>query len=194
MLDLGPAAREMTRLVQGVRDDQLEAATPCPDYTVGDLLEHVHGLAMAFTIAARKGQLEGGARGPSGDASRLPADWRTDLPERLDALVEAWRDPAAWEGVTQIAGFEAPAENVGMTAVNELVVHGWDVARATGQTEQVDEASLEPCSAFAAVLTGPHGDQMRQGGFGEPRPVAGDAPRFERIIAANGRDPQWAAG
>ena len=56
MHDLGPAAREMTRLVKGVRDDQLGDPTPCTTYTLGDLLQHVRGLAEAFTLAGRKEQ------------------------------------------------------------------------------------------------------------------------------------------
>ena len=55
MIDLTPAARQMAALIEGVRDDQLTDPTPCPDYTVGDLVEHVGGLALAFTNAARKG-------------------------------------------------------------------------------------------------------------------------------------------
>lgn len=193
MLDLGPAAQEMSRLVQGVRDDQLGAPTPCPDYTLGDLVEHVHGLALAFTLAARKEAPPGPARGPSGDASRLPEDWRAAIDTRLAELAEAWRAPASWEGNTRIAGFEAPADNVGLTALNELVVHGWDVARASDATLRVDESVLQPCAAFAEVLAGPQGDAMRGTAFGPVVPVADDAPALDRIVGANGRDPGWVA-
>jgi len=79
MHDLGPAAREMTRLVQGVRDDQLGDPTPCTTYALGDLLQHVRGLAEAFTLAGRKEQPDGGSKPPpQGDASLLPARWRDE--------------------------------------------------------------------------------------------------------------------
>jgi uncharacterized protein (TIGR03086 family) len=193
--DLEPAARELTRLVQGVRDDQLDAPTPCPDYRLGDLLEHVHGLALAFTAAARKERLPGGPVGPSGDASRLPEDWRTSIAARLEELARAWREPGAWEGTTAIATFDgAPADQVGVTAVNELVVHGWDVARASGQDITVHDESIGPCLGFAGFLTGPDGDAMRQAGpaFGPPVDVPGDASVLDRVVAANGRQPRWA--
>ncbi len=64
MHDLGPAAHEMARLVNGVRDDQLGDPTPCPSYALGDLLQHVRGLAEAFTLAARKEQPSGGSKPP----------------------------------------------------------------------------------------------------------------------------------
>ncbi len=195
MLDLGPAATEMSRLVREVRDDQLDAPTPCPGYSLGALLDHVHGLALAFRMAADKERFEDGSTpAPKGDADALPADWREAIGTRLDALAHAWTAPAAWEGTTWIAGFEAPAENVAMTAVNELVVHGWDVARASHQTIAVDSTSLGPCTAFAEILTGPDGEQLRGEVFGPPVPVPDDVGVLDRIVAANGRDPAWSAG
>jgi uncharacterized protein (TIGR03083 family) len=47
--DLGPAAARLVDLLAGIKDDQLGAPTPCPDYTLGDLLDHVGSLALAFT-------------------------------------------------------------------------------------------------------------------------------------------------
>ena len=194
MLDLGPAAKEMTRLVREVRDDQLGSPTPCPDYTLGDLLDHVYGLALAFRWAAEKETPEGGGSpGPSGDARRLPEGWREAIAARLEALVAAWGRPAAWEGSTHIAGFDAPADTVGLTALNELVVHGWDVARAGGRTITLDESVLQPCTAFAEMLAGPQGDAMRGTAFGPAVPVPDDAPALDRIVGANGRDPGWTA-
>ncbi|MGH3945511.1 MAG: maleylpyruvate isomerase N-terminal domain-containing protein, partial [Pseudonocardiaceae bacterium] len=54
MLDLGPAARQMASLLDGVTDEQLTAPTPCDEYTLGDLIDHVSGLSQAFTAAAAK--------------------------------------------------------------------------------------------------------------------------------------------
>src|SRR4051795_11006450 len=86
MHDLGPAAYEMTRLVNGVRDDQLGDTTPCPKYALGDLLQHVRVLAEAFTVAGRKEQPAGGSEPPpEGDASLLPDDWRGGTPHGAPA-------------------------------------------------------------------------------------------------------------
>ncbi len=82
--DLRPVARTVADLVASIGDEQLAAPTPCPEYTVGDLLDHVAGLSVAFTVAATKESLPGGASGPSGDASRLYDDWRTTIPTRLN--------------------------------------------------------------------------------------------------------------
>ena len=55
-LDFGPAATTMARLVTRVTDDQLTARTPCPDYTVADLVDHIGGLAFAFTAIGPQGR------------------------------------------------------------------------------------------------------------------------------------------
>ena len=64
-IDLKPAVERTTDVVRSVRDDQLGAPTPCPAYTLGDLLDHVGGLSFAFTAAATKDVAEVGDQGPS---------------------------------------------------------------------------------------------------------------------------------
>ena len=73
MVDLGPAAQRLAGLVARVGDDELGQPTSCPSYTVGDLIDHVGGLALAFTAAADKEFGTYGDMAPSGDASRLVA-------------------------------------------------------------------------------------------------------------------------
>ena len=70
MHDLHPAARRLASLVEQVDDDQLGTATPCPDYTVGDLLDHIGGLAVAFTEAARKDEGTNASPPPLGNRAR----------------------------------------------------------------------------------------------------------------------------
>jgi hypothetical protein len=52
-VDLGPAAPGLAQLGTGVPDELLDAPTPCPSHSVGDLIDHVGGLSVAFTVAAR---------------------------------------------------------------------------------------------------------------------------------------------
>ena len=192
MHDLGPAARELARLVSNVRDDQLGDPTPCPKYALGDLLQHVQSLAEAFTVAGLKQQPPGGSEPPpEGDAALLTADWREETPAWLGRLVEAWSSPQAWEGTTSIAGFEAPASSIGATAANELVVHGWDVARASGQRLELDDASLAPSQEFLAAMSGPGMEEARGDAFGPALPVPADATLLDQVVAGNGRDPAW---
>ena len=141
--DLGPAATNVARVLAGITDEQLTAPTPCPRYTVGDLLDHVGGLSVAFAAAATKTPMAAaGPDTPLGDAAHLDPAWRETIPAALDELAAAWRDDAAWEGMTSAGPIEMPGEIAGLVALDELVVHGWDLARATDQPYDVDDATL----------------------------------------------------
>ncbi|MGH9132923.1 MAG: TIGR03086 family metal-binding protein [Ilumatobacteraceae bacterium] len=189
-LDLGPATRRMADLVANVPDGMLDAPTPCPAYSLGDLLEHVGGLALAFTAAATKTGLDDTQARP-GDASRLGDGWRARIPGDLAKLAEAWRDPAAWTGMTSAGGIEMPGEIAGLVALNEVVVHGWDVAKAAGQPYDGDTASLEATRELVAQF----GESDRESGptaaFGPVVEVPDHATLLDRVIGLNGRDPQW---
>ncbi|MDA3645228.1 TIGR03086 family metal-binding protein [Saccharopolyspora indica] len=185
MHDLQPAADRLAALLTGVTDAQLTAPTPCSEYTAGDLIDHISGLSLAFTGAAVK-DFSLTAQGPSGDASRLPADWRTRIPEQLTAMAGAWADPAAWDGMTQAGGLELPGPVAGLIALDELVVHGWDLAKATGQPFDCDEESLTACLEFVGPAAGDE-----EGPFDPPVEVAADAPPLDRLIGLTGRDPGW---
>jgi uncharacterized protein (TIGR03086 family) len=190
-VDLAPAAERLAALVRAVPDDRLGGPTPCPAYTLGDLLDHVDGLSMAFTAAAAKQGGGAGAQGPSADASRLGADWRDRIPIRLAALAQSWREPAAWTGMTSAGGVELPGEVAGLVALDELVIHGWDVAAASGQPYAVDEPSLEAVHGFVAQFSGPGQEASRAGLFGPVVEVPEDAPLLDRVIGLTGRDPAW---
>jgi uncharacterized protein (TIGR03086 family) len=194
-VDLTPATQRLADLVARVRDDELNGPTPCPAYTLGDLIEHVGGLALAFRAAAEKDTASPYVNGtPSGDAARLPADWRGRIPADLAALARAWAKPDAWTGMTRIANQDAPAENVGVTVADELVVHGWDVARATGQPYSAEPELLDAAQAFLGFFASPDAPAGPEVAFGPSRPVAEDSAALDRVVALAGRDPAWAAG
>jgi uncharacterized protein (TIGR03086 family) len=190
MINLEPAAATMVRLVTNVDDAMLTGPTPNPDYTLGDLLDHIGGLALAFTGAATKDTGDATAQTPSGDASRLGDDWRTRIPRDLATLAAAWRDPDAWTGMTSAGGVALPGEIAGIIALDELVVHGWDVARASGQSFSVDQPSLDAVHEFAQQIQAA-GPEAREGLFGPAVIVPDDAPLLDRVIGLTGRDPSW---
>jgi uncharacterized protein (TIGR03086 family) len=193
-VDLGPAAERLAGLVARVTDDDLGQPTPCPAYTLGDLIEHVGGLTLAFTAAANKERSGHVDQQPSGDASRLGEDWRTRIPRDLGALAQAWREPGAWTGMTRIAGMDSPAEMVGITVADELVVHGWDVARATGQPYAAEPELLDAAQSFLVQFVSPDAPAGPDVPFGPPRQLPGEVPQLDRVVALAGRDPGWSPG
>lgn len=193
MIDLEPATRTLADVVAGVRDDQLEAPTPCPGTSVAALLDHIDGFALAFRAAAQHSEPPGGSRPPVADAARLTGDWRTRIPARLAELAAAWRADDAWVGMTKAGGLDLPSDLAGVIALDEVVVHGWDLATATGQQYRVPQDPLEAVFGFvrSSAEQNPNGTP---GLFGPPVPVPGDAPLLDRVIGLAGRDPAWSAG
>ena len=184
--DLGPAAERLARIVENIPDDALKDPTPCSEYAVGDLLDHVGGACLAFRAAAEKQPLAGAA---SGDATNLAPDWKTRIPADARALAEAWRNPDAWTGMTAAGGVDLPGDIAGRIALDELVVHGWDLAKATGQPAAYDGPDVD--AVLEQVL------QVRamglEGIFGPELPVPENASTFDRVLRLTGRDPNWKA-
>jgi uncharacterized protein (TIGR03086 family) len=193
-VDLEPAARRLGELVARVPDDQLTQPSPCPAYTAGDLIQHIGTLARAFTAAARKagGPLVEGAQ--PGDAALLEPGWREQIPSDLLTLAAAWQEPGAWTGMTRIAGMDAPAEMVGVTVSDEIAVHGWDLAQATGQPWQVEPEILAAAMQFLDVFASPEAPAGPEVAFGPSRTLPGDAPLLHRVVSRAGRDLDWASG
>jgi uncharacterized protein (TIGR03086 family) len=190
-LDLGPATKRLSELVLGVDDAQLDGPTPCEEMSVAALLDHLSAFSVGFVLAARK-DVEGLGRPPAASADHLPADWRTSLPQQLDALAEAWRDPEAWTGMTRAGSIDLPGEVCGIVALDELVLHSWDLAMATGQPFDVEPDHLEAVHGFVSSFEVPpdapaDANQL----FGPAVQVPADAPLLDRTLGLAGRDPGW---
>jgi uncharacterized protein (TIGR03086 family) len=176
-------------LLGGVEEGRIAASTPCEEFTVGHLLNHMLGLTLAFTAAAR------GERGPHNDAPPRtpeavpPHDWRPVLEARLRVLADAWTEPSAWEGDATAGGVTFPAAIMGIVALNEVAVHGWDLATATGQRYELDPATVELLTGF--VGQDADDQSAREGVYGPPVAAAEDASPQDRLIALTGRDPNW---
>ena len=190
-VDVGPAARRLADLVASVKDDALDRPTPCPAYSVGDLIEHVGGLALAFTAAGRKERNDYTEMTGSGDAARLGADWRDRIPRDLAALAQTWAEPAAWTGMTRIAANDSPAGVVGLVLADELAVHGWDVARATAQAYTCEPEILEAAQKFLQMVASPDAPAGPDVAFGPARILLAEAPLLDRVVGLAGRDPGW---
>ena len=91
--------------------------------------------------------------------------------------------------MTRAGGIDLPGEVAGSVALAEVVIHGWDVARATGLPYDSDPATTQACLAHLAQFDTSGTDGM----FGPAVPIADDAPGLDRVIALSGRDPAWRA-
>jgi uncharacterized protein (TIGR03086 family) len=155
-----------------------EQPTPCSEFTVHQLCEHMLGTMVASTHAAAKEPLPADA-----PVALTQAPWHA-CPPVVDRLVAAWGKPEAWEGETPFAGDVYPADFAGMVTIMELTVHGWDLARATGQPFNAEDDVVSTAAAFAAQIA--EGARSR-GAFGAELPAAPGATALEKLIAFTGR-------
>jgi uncharacterized protein (TIGR03086 family) len=183
-LDLDPPVRQLRLLLLGITDDDLGSPTPCDDWSVGDLLDHIIEVTRALAQAAQKLAEAPGTATPLSQptGARLPTHWRGRLPVLLEELTTAWKNPAAWTGSAQYAGSAMPAIAAGIEAVSELTMHGWDLARATGQDFATDPRNLEALIECRSQNTGRVVSVIEAGD---------ELMLLEAALALSGRDPAW---
>ncbi|MYW02783.1 TIGR03086 family metal-binding protein [Streptomyces sp. SID3343] len=175
------AAAEAVPVVRGIGDDELDLPTPCADYTVRDLLNHLFQVVTNFQALA--------AKQPADFATTpdyLKGDWRGRFAEETAKLGAAWAAPDAEQGVS--AGMGLPSRIVGSMALLDVTVHAWDLARATGRDYAPDEQGIEPLYTLVDTMSA---TAREMNVFGEPVAVPADASRFDGLLAATGRDPHW---
>ena len=186
MIDLQPACQGMVEVVQGTTDDQLALATPCDEYTVGDLVDHVDLVTRGALALARRDEAELARTADGPRPTHREPDWRSVLADQLAALGAAWADPVAWQGGGGVPGSDLSNETWGKITLTELVVHGWDLARATGQPFDLPVPTLRACLDHVAVFV-PNAPVPTL--WRPPVVVAPDAPLLDRIVAITGRRP-----
>jgi len=182
------AAEPTVDVVRGIAPDQLDAPTPCTEFDVRRLINHLLFWGPSLVGAARKQSVAPPAEDDQG-LDLAGSDWAKQLEAQIDDIVASWSDPAAWDGMTRMGSpTETPAVMIGGMVLGELVVHGWDLARATGQRPRWSNDVLTFTYDMVAT-TAEEGRQM--GIYGPQVPVPETAPLLDRILGLTGRDPAW---
>jgi uncharacterized protein (TIGR03086 family) len=184
--EMTSAADAAARTVANVTGDQFQQPTPCPEWDVQALLNHLI-LWTSYSLEAR-------ANGGSVSEELMERDFAAEpgfaaaYREQLDRALAAWSDPAVWNQELNVMGNPTPAADIAALNIAELVLHGWDLAVATGQRFTVDPAAA--AAALQAVEA--NADLFRQyKGFAEAVPVPADASALDRALGPSGRDPAW---
>ncbi|WP_399890332.1 TIGR03086 family metal-binding protein [Streptomyces sp. BBFR51] len=187
-----PVLDQLARVIGATTPQQDTAPTPCAELDVVSLRRHLLGGIGYFTVVLAD---------PDGD--RRPDPRAYTGPDGAEVLVAAIGDLSAAVRAALADGIESasvrvpalggtfPGDHVLNMLVAEAVVHGWDVARATGQAWRPDPVASERAYALLA-------DQIKpeyRGGAGMPFapevPVGPDAPALDRLLGFAGRSPHW---
>jgi uncharacterized protein (TIGR03086 family) len=184
-------------LVAELRPDELGLPTPCGAFDVEGLVAHLVAVVERIETIGRTatiGAVPDSIEVPLGE---LPARW-AEASTRAEA---AWAVDDHLERTVRVPWDTMPGRDALAVYVNELTVHTWDIARATGRDVEWDDAVLivseaamhqqlpEPArgpmwAAFADAL-----GEAVDPPFGDAVPVAPDAPAIDRVVAWNGRRP-----
>ncbi|MFG2649734.1 TIGR03086 family metal-binding protein [Streptomyces sp. NPDC048436] len=188
------AAGQAVPVVRAIPEDRLADPTPCADYDVKALVNHLIQVVVQFQALAAKQNSDfsespdfvtgtgAGAEGPP---------WRDRFADEAGKLVAAWSAPGADEGTT--GAMDMPARTVGCMALLDLTVHAWDLARATGQEYEPAPESGDVIATLREAVAGLAPTARKMGVFGEPIAAPDDATELERLLAETGRDPRWSA-
>jgi uncharacterized protein (TIGR03086 family) len=183
-----PAAAPLAAIIATLPAERLDAPTPCREYDVRGLLNHLLFWGPSLVAAADKKLVAPPADSENG-VDLIGANGTGGVAAHLDDLVAAWRRPDAWTGTAHVGGpTPLPAPMVGGMVLGELVVHGWDLARAVGRDVHWEPDVLDLLYAEVA-RTAEQGRAMRV--YGDPVPVPDDAPMLARVLGLTGRDPDW---
>jgi uncharacterized protein (TIGR03086 family) len=189
-IPLSPLATALdgaARLVDGVGAAQWELPTPCADWTVRQLVNHLVGGQRLFTrVLGGEPLPPAGRLGSRADQDQLGDDPATAFRTSAGRLLAASGAPGVIERTWTVPAGTLPGPAVLHLRTVETLVHGWDLARATGQEPSFPEELAEGELAFSRDLLGrlPEGRSP----FGPSRPVGSDAPALDRLAALLGRE------
>ena len=186
--EMAAAAAEAARVVNGVPagTDTLNAPTPCGDWDLRTLLNHT--ILWTSYSAERRAHGESVAEDLMTKDFTADPGFREDYARQIDRAVKAWADPNAWEGELGVMGDATPAADVGAMLLMETVLHGWDVAKATGQEYRADDAVA---AALEDIVQAQAEMFRKYQGFADAVEISDDATAFDRALSLSGRDPNW---
>jgi uncharacterized protein (TIGR03086 family) len=171
------ATGRAVQVAEAVRHEQLDLPTPCSAWTVQDLLDHLLG-GTEYLLAAIAG------REPVAPVGVSQADYR-DAVKRVLTAVDA---PGIMERkCLSPLGFEWTVGEAVAGTFMDVLIHTWDLARATNQDETLDRALVEACSAMFLPAMPEMG--RAAGIIGPAVDVGLDASPQTRLLAAMGRRP-----
>jgi uncharacterized protein (TIGR03086 family) len=186
--EMTDAAGAAARTVAHVDASQFNDPTPCGDWDTRGLLNHLI-LWTSYSLEARANGESASQELQDRDFAADPG-FAADYRAQLDRALAAWAAPEVWERSLDMMGTPTPATDIAALIIAEMVLHGWDLAVATGQRFEVGDDA----AAVALNAVEDNAELFRKyQGFADPVEVPSGAPVLDRVLGASGRDPSWTA-
>lgn len=179
------AVENAAEVVHNTKPDQLRDPTPCTEWDVRALLNHIVGGCEAIVVGAS------GKEMPSFDeGDHLGDDYIGAFDRASKATLEVWRDPESFNKTFKSPWGETHGSILFGLALADAVVHGWDLAQATGQEIKIEEETAEAIYTMTSTMLEPKGSFPRGDTFADPVDMPDDARARDRALAYLGRDPR----
>ena len=184
---IAQASAATAEALAGLRTEHMSRATACDDFDVHGLVLHMAGVFDSSARAAGKAERTDEAT----PEELLGDDPAAALVGLSAAMAAAWEPPDFFEGRTTFGTREMSAYMAGTISFFETLIHGWDLASATGQSLELPDDLAEAALATAQRICN---DRAREfGAFGPEVAAPEGAGAFEQALALAGRDPEWSA-
>ncbi|MBT2444516.1 TIGR03086 family protein [Streptomyces sp. ISL-36] len=172
-------------VLAALRPDQYEAVTPCPDYTVRDLANHLVSVLRRVAVLGAGGSF---MSVPHFAEDVADGDWAEAWTASAKEFHTVWSDPAVLGRQIALPWGPVPGAVASVIYTNEFVLHIWDLAKATGQSPVWDPEMLAAplANMRRAVPAEPRGGQVP---FGPVVEVHEDAPDIDKLVGWYGRRP-----
>ena len=184
--EMAAVSAEAARVVSKIPEGTLNAPTPCGDWDLRTLLNHT--ILWTSYSAERRAHGESVAEDLMNKDFTADPGFRADYARQINKAVSAWSVPEAWAGTRNVMGDATPAADVGAMLLMETALHGWDVARATGQEFDVDDTTA---NALEDIVQAQAELFRKYQGFADAVEPPENATAFERALTLSGRDPSW---
>ncbi len=179
------ALDQMSAVIGDAGQAQSGQPTPCREWDVRTLAEHVITDVDRFTMAAAGGRPDWSTLVPG-----VEGDWREAFDAKTPGLLAEWSKIDDFDTPVAMPIGEVPQSFVVKQQLAEFAVHAWDLATATGQTRAWDDQVAEVALEWSRGTLKP---EFRGAGkaFGPAQPASAGASPTEALVAWFGRDPSW---
>ena len=177
------ASARLLDITRTISADQFENRTPCTKYNVRGLLNHLFFVSQLMLDAAEGKDVDMTSTPP--DYVGQQAEWHRRFEDKITEVAETFSRPEVQKGDDLLG---VPRQMAVYMPLFDLVIHAWDLARATEQSCTPDQETVEALREFAEGMI-PQGRKM--GAFAEEFPVGEKDSDFAKLLGLTGRDPSW---
>jgi uncharacterized protein (TIGR03086 family) len=178
------AIARTSAVVSGIDKGQLDDPTPCTEWKVRDVLNHLIGSLHGIAAGARGEKLD--ADHPEDYAA---SDFVSEFESASRAAIAAFSESGAMEKKFTMSWGDTPGSALIGVSTTEAAIHGSDLARGTNQSYEIDPDVADASYEMVKSMMEPNGNFPRGDSFAAPIEVPDDAPTQVKLLAYVGRDP-----